>query len=666
MTEKLLGRTPMPIARIDADTTADTVAFLRSVGLTGGVVEPSQIDDVALTQADRRPIEVLDANGITVPVLVVDRAFEASLIGEDPELIAQHRFTELLFEAKTVSTDRGILLDLSTVDRVPLVLLIDLFETTDRLGLTSVDDLLARPPARDDTGSVLRVELLATPPSSTDLAASDLRLRLAEAVLDSYAAMLAPAEGLLAPLRDILTAAMSDELDADSRRIFADVIFDVVADVTAQVELIEASRITLASQTAALPVAIHNGANLAMNVTVKTTSEKLRFPDGEELQITLEPGLNEFEIPIEAVTSGDARMFITVTSPDGHLDLTDGSVNVRSDGNLRSRLDGVIGVTCGPADLVAPHDPPCPPIPAPATVSSTPSADDGNPCRLCQRGIHIVTVRIVTDSSCDLRGDEVANLNIEVVPLSIRFGDDEYTDREQLSVDRFYELLASSDTLPETAAPSPGRFAESFQRHLDAGATAIVCINISAALSATMQSAITAADSIDADIRVVDSTSITVGLGSIVIAAAEAAKNGASADEVVAIAESMSARTHVFGALDTLENLQKGGRIGGAQALLGSMLSIKPLIDISTGEVEEAGKQRTRKKSMIWMRDKLAEFGEIENLAIMHGEAPDIDDFVALISEVADVSNARTEVIGPVVGTHGGPRVVGYAFTVPE
>ena len=102
-----------------------------------------------------------------------------------------------------------------------------------------------------------------------------------------------------------------------------------------------------------------------------------------------------------------------------------------------------------------------------------------------------MTVRIVTDSSCDLRGDEVADLNIEVVPLSIRFGDDEYTDREQLSVDRFYELLASSDTLPETAAPSPGRFAESFQRHLDAGATAIVCINISAALSATMQSAIT-------------------------------------------------------------------------------------------------------------------------------------------------------------------------------
>jgi hypothetical protein len=379
VTEKLLGRAPMPIAHIDADATADTVAFLRSVGLTGGVVEPSQIDDVALTQADRRPIEVVDANGITVPVLVVDRAFEASLIGEDPELIAQHRFTELLFEAKTVGTDRGILLDLSTVDRVPLFLLIDLFETTDRLGLTSVDDLLARPSARDDNGSVLRVELLATPPSSTELAASDLRLRMAEAVLDSYALMLAPAEGLLAPLRDILTAAMSDELDTDSRRIFTDVIFDVVADVTAQVELIDSGRITLASRTAALPVAIHNGANLTMNVTVKTTSEKLRFPDGEELRITLKPGLNELTIPIETVTSGDARIFITVTSPDGHLDLTDGSVNVRSTaisglGLMVSLVSLAVLLIWWLRTIIRVRR-----SRRAATVSPTPSADDGNP-----------------------------------------------------------------------------------------------------------------------------------------------------------------------------------------------------------------------------------------------------------------------------------------------
>lgn len=277
-----------------------------------------------------------------------------------------------------------------------------------------------------------------------------------------------------------------------------------------------------------------------------------------------------------------------------------------------------------------------------------------------------MTVRIVTDSACDLRGDEVAELNIEVVPLSIRFGDDEYVDREQLAVDEFYRLLAASEKLPETAAPSPGRFAESFQRHLDAGATTIVCINLSAAVSATMQSAVTAAETLDADIRVVDSKSVTAGQGSIVLAAARAAAAGASADEVVRIAESAAERTHVFGALDTLENLQKGGRIGNAQALLGSMLSIKPIIDISSGTVEEAGKQRTRKKSLAWLRDKLAEFGPIENLAIMHGQAPDIDDFVAMLGTVTDVSAARVELIGPVVGTHGGPRVIGFAFQVPE
>jgi DegV family protein with EDD domain len=277
-----------------------------------------------------------------------------------------------------------------------------------------------------------------------------------------------------------------------------------------------------------------------------------------------------------------------------------------------------------------------------------------------------MNVRIVTDSACDLRGDEVDELNIEVVPLSIRFGDDEYTDREQLDVTEFYRLLAESDALPETAAPSPGRFAEAFQRHLDAGATAIVCINLSSAISATMQSAITAAGEFEADIRIVDSKSITAGQGSIVLGAARLAAAGASADEVVAAAESMSERTHVFGALDTLENLQKGGRIGNAQALLGSMLSIKPIIDISSGAVEEAGKQRTRKKSLAWLRDKLADFDTVENLAIMHGEAPDIDQFITLLSEVTDVSNVRIEKIGPVVGTHGGPRVVGYAFQVPE
>ena len=281
-----------------------------------------------------------------------------------------------------------------------------------------------------------------------------------------------------------------------------------------------------------------------------------------------------------------------------------------------------------------------------------------------------MTVRIVTDSACDLRGDEVAHYGIEVVPLSIRFGDREYVDREELSVTEFYRLLAASDTLPETAAPAPGKFDAAFRRQLDAGATGIVCIDLSAALSATMQSAQTAADNLrqempDVVVHVVDSRSITAGLGSIVIAAAQMGVDGATAEEIVAAVEGISDRTQVYGTLDTLDNLKKGGRIGGAQALLGSMLSIKPILDLSSGEVEEAGKQRTRKKALGWLRDKLVEVGPVENLAVMHGDAPDIDDFLAMISDIVDLDSIRIEKIGPVIGTHGGPRGMGIAFQTP-
>ncbi|MDW3220317.1 MAG: DegV family protein [Acidimicrobiales bacterium] len=281
-----------------------------------------------------------------------------------------------------------------------------------------------------------------------------------------------------------------------------------------------------------------------------------------------------------------------------------------------------------------------------------------------------MTVRIVTDSACDLRGEEVDEFGIEVVPLSIRFGDREYVDREELSVTEFYALLAESDDLPETAAPAPGTFDAAFRRQFDAGASAVVCINLSAALSATMQSAQTAADNLkadrpDAEIHVVDSGSITAGLGSIVLAAAEMGRDGASATDIVAAVHDLSSRTQVFGTLDTLDNLKKGGRIGGAQALLGSMLAIKPILDLSSGEVEEAGKQRTRKKALGWLRDKLIEVGPVEKLAVMHGDAPDLDDFLAMLDGVVDVDTIRVEKIGPVIGTHGGPRVMGLAFQTP-
>jgi DegV family protein with EDD domain len=275
-----------------------------------------------------------------------------------------------------------------------------------------------------------------------------------------------------------------------------------------------------------------------------------------------------------------------------------------------------------------------------------------------------MTVRIVTDSSCDLTDAQAAEHGVEVVPLTIRFGDEEYEDRTELTVEAFYDKLSSADVLPETAAPAPGKFEAAFRRQADAGATAVVCINLSSGLSATMQSARNAATALEGylPVHVIDSRSITSGLGTQVVEAARAGADGASAADVVALVEDMVRRTHVIGALDTLDNLKKGGRIGNAQALLGSLLSIKPILDISTGEVEEAGKARTRRKALEALRDKVAEAGKVEHLCISHGLAPDVEQMLELLGAVVPRESIATSLIGPVIGTHGGPRVMGITW----
>lgn len=274
-------------------------------------------------------------------------------------------------------------------------------------------------------------------------------------------------------------------------------------------------------------------------------------------------------------------------------------------------------------------------------------------------------VRIVTDSACDLDQALVDQHGIEVVPLSIRFGDDEFIDRIELSNDEFYARMAASDTLPETAAPSPGAFEQAFRKQ-GASGDAVVCINLSAALSATMQSAVTAATSLEGEIAVtvVDSKALTLGLGNIVVAAAEAAAAGASPTDIEAKVEDLSSRTRMWGMLDTLDNLLKGGRIGKAQQLMGSVLSIKPILDMSTGEVHEAAKPRTHKKGLLWLRDKVLEFGDdIETLWVMAGDPDDAGELVDLLAAdyTGEIGQGR---IGPVIGTHGGPGVLGVSFWV--
>jgi DegV family protein with EDD domain len=275
-------------------------------------------------------------------------------------------------------------------------------------------------------------------------------------------------------------------------------------------------------------------------------------------------------------------------------------------------------------------------------------------------------VRIVTDSSCDLTEQDTDELGIEIVPLSIRFGAEEYTDGRDLSVEDFYKKMAATEALPETAAPAPGAFEQAFRNAAEGGADGILCLNLSSQLSATMQSAQNAAKAFDAiPVRVMDSRSITSGLGTQVLLAARAAAGGADLDEVTALVEGLIPRTRVFGALNTLENLKKGGRIGGAKALMGSVLSIKPLVDISSGAVEEAGKARTRRKAFQWLLDRIRADGAVEELAIMHGEARDIGDLLDLLAPDHPADTIRVGKIGPVIGTHGGAELVGATWLVP-
>jgi DegV family protein with EDD domain len=277
-----------------------------------------------------------------------------------------------------------------------------------------------------------------------------------------------------------------------------------------------------------------------------------------------------------------------------------------------------------------------------------------------------VSIRIVTDSSCDLPEQVVADNGIRVVPLSIRFGDEELIDREQLTTGEFWARCARQDTLPETAAPAPGQFETAYRELAAEGATGIVVVNLSGKLSATMQSAELAARSV-ADVipvRVIDSRSVTMGLGTIVLACARLAADGADIDAVASLAEDLAGRTKVFGALDTLENLKKGGRIGNARAFLATALAIKPIIEVIDGQVEEGGRQRTRSKALKFLVDKVRDVeGSISNLAVLHADCSDVDQFVEMLAPYYDGEIVVGE-IGPVIGTHAGRGTIGVAFQV--
>ena len=277
-------------------------------------------------------------------------------------------------------------------------------------------------------------------------------------------------------------------------------------------------------------------------------------------------------------------------------------------------------------------------------------------------------VRVVTDSACDLPTSLAEEHAVEIVPLTIRFGDDELVDRRDITPDRFWERVADSPVLPETAAPSPGAFEESYRRAADEGAAGVVCVTISSALSATYQSAVLGAQAVEGvlPVRVVDSRAVTLAQGLMAVEAARAASGGADVDEVAEVVSGLVPRTRIFAALDTLENLKKGGRIGGAQALVGSMLSIKPVIQVVDGKVEPESRQRTRARALRYLADKVRQFDTVENLAVLHGNAPDVGELLELLGDGPGRDDVVVGDVGAVIGTHAGPRVIGVTFHVPR
>lgn len=272
-------------------------------------------------------------------------------------------------------------------------------------------------------------------------------------------------------------------------------------------------------------------------------------------------------------------------------------------------------------------------------------------------------VRVVTDSGCDLPDELGDELGVEIVPLTIRFGTEEFVDRRELSTAEFWKRLRSSSTLPETSAPSAGEFETTFRRLAEQGADGVVCINLSSKLSGTMQAAQVAASALadTCPVQVIDSATLSMGLGNLVISAARMAAAGADLQSIVELVLDQRGRTRVYGALDTLEYLRKGGRIGGAQAFFGSVLSIKPIIEVRNGLVEPAARVRTHRKALQWLLEKLKE-ARVERLAVLNAEAPDIDEFLALIDPIYPRDELVVGVVGPVIGTHSGPGCIGLTW----
>lgn len=272
-------------------------------------------------------------------------------------------------------------------------------------------------------------------------------------------------------------------------------------------------------------------------------------------------------------------------------------------------------------------------------------------------------IGIVTDSTSDLPKYLIEQHELEVVPAILIMGGDEYADGIDISREDFYKQLPSLHTSPTTAAPSIGDFSSRYDRLFERGCDHILSIHAAGSLTTIINSARQAAQDQPEKITVIDSLSLSLGLGFQVLAAAEAAENGLAA--ALHAIESTRRRLHVSAALDTTEYLKRSGRVPGTVAILGGLLSIKPLIELTDGEVKTIGAVRTTKQANDRILNFLLQGGKLERLAILHtGAESRAKEFLNIVMQQASQAMPRDILlvnVTTVIGTHIGPNGLGFA-----
>lgn len=275
-------------------------------------------------------------------------------------------------------------------------------------------------------------------------------------------------------------------------------------------------------------------------------------------------------------------------------------------------------------------------------------------------------VAIFTDSASDFDPAEAAASGIHIVPLLVSFGKDTYRTGVELTTEAFWERMVAPDApFPTTAASSPGEFKDAFEAAFAAGAEAIVSINVAGTLSGTIKSAQIARDMLpDREIHIVDSLGASMAQGILARMAVELADADHPAAEIAETLEARAQDMLIYVALETLEYLKKGGRISGAQAAIGTLLSVKPIIMVKHGEVSTVERVRTRSKARERLMELITE-RPIERLSILHTVAPDVEEFRdEVLRRVPDLDPGAVsiELVGSAVGPHLGPGCVGAAI----